>query len=241
MAKGDSSDILMKFVLGSGPIPGESTTELQPAGSTRRPLLLEGFEKGYMFELDNFRFAVGIQDDSDEAKKAAANAATVRGQPGRAGVPLVAATGAPAGRPGVAAAPAAHASTVGQFGAWRNGNTNVKYGVQVQPITFRRALDRTSFSLLQYCIDGTTFKSAALVKRKATGSAAAGEPYLRMDFLDGVLITDVSWSNDDPVQESCTFICRSIKVQYRPQLPDGSLGVPRPGEWSMRVRPGTSS
>jgi type VI protein secretion system component Hcp len=110
----------------------------------------------------------------------------------------------------------------------------VKYGVQVQPMSFKRSIDRASISLLQYCINCTTFDSVTLVKRKATGGPAAGEPYLRMDFTGGVLIIEASWSNDEPVTEDCKFISRAISVQYRPQLPDGTLGIIRHGSWSMR-------
>ena len=70
------------------------------------------------------------------------------------------------------------------------------------------------------------------MKRKAAGGASAGEVYLRLDFV-GVLITQVGWSNDDPVKETCQFIARAITVNYRPQLSDGTLGDTRHGFWSM--------
>jgi len=230
MAQGDSSDILMKFVLEGHKhaIAGESSTELD-TGKERSPLL-KGFEKFRMFEIDNFRFAVGIEDDTGgDAKAKAAQAAQALRVPGQPNRPQPA-----AGHPAAAVAGAARHASSGQFQAWRNGHGNVKYGVQVQPITFTRPIDRASISLLQYCINCTTFESAALVKRKATGGPAAGEAYLRMDFSGGVLITDVSWTNDDPVTETCKFISRAVTVQYRPQLPDGSLGIIRHGSWSMR-------
>lgn len=219
MAGGDSSDILMRFVLDGEPIAGESMTELDVPGRERSPLL-NGFGKARMFAIDSFRFSVGLDDDSmDPTQKSALHALRAQAHPGAGGHPVGGAPAAPAVR--------------SEFSGWRTGR-NVKYGVRVQPITFTRSLDRASVSLLQYCIKCTSFDSAALIKRKSAGSAFAGEPYLRMDFKDGVLLTEVSWSNDEPVTETCKFICRAITVQYRPQLPDGSLGIIRPGYWSMR-------
>ncbi len=212
MAAGDSSDILMKFVLDGDPIPGESNTELSIAGK-KPSQLLGGFEKMFMFEIDSFNFSVGIEDDSGGAQA----------RPGQH----------PAGhgtssRGTSAAPPAPHVG----FQAWRTGRAHKKYPVNVQPITFSRPIDRASNLLLQHCIKCTSFDSATLVKRKAAGSAAAGEAYLRMDFT-GVLITNIDWSNDEPIKETCKFISRAITVRYRPQLPDGTLGIIRPGFWSM--------
>ena len=176
MAGGDSSDILMRFVLDGEPIAGESMTELDVPGRERSPLL-NGFGKARMFAIDSFRFSVGLDDDSmDPTQKSALHASRAQAHPGAGGHPVGGAPAAPAVR--------------SEFSGWRTGR-NVKYGVRVQPITFTRSLDRASVSLLQYCIKCTSFDSAALIKRKSAGSAFAGEPYLRMDFKDGVLLTEV--------------------------------------------------
>jgi len=214
MAAGDSSDILMKFVLKKkgereGPIEGESSTELVIAGE-QRSNLLAGFKKKFMFEIDSFNFSVGINDDSGAA-------------PARPGQNPAAHGAAPRGTP---------AAPQGGFQAWRSGRPHKDYPVTVQPITFSRPIDRASNLLLQHCIACTSFESASLVKRKAAGTAAAGEGYLRMDFT-GVLITEIEWSNDEPIKETCKFISRAITVRYRPQLPDGTLGIIRLGFWSM--------
>ncbi len=104
--------------------------------------------------------------------------------------------------------------------------------VTVQPVTFTRMMDVASTTLLSHFIARTKFTRAALVKRKAAGSLAAGEPYLRFDFKK-VLISEAKWTNDDPVKESYTFYARAITMRYRPQLPDGTLGIVRQGFWSM--------
>ena len=94
-------------------------------------------------------------------------------------------------------------------------------------------MDTASTLLLHHCIQRTNFDSVALVKRKAAGGQAAGEAYLRLDF-QGVMLTQVSWSNDDPVKENYTMIARSITLRYRPQLPGGKLGAACVGFWSMQ-------
>jgi type VI protein secretion system component Hcp len=117
------------------------------------------------------------------------------------------------------------------FQAWRAGKS-AKYPVDMQPVSFTRSIDKSSATLIQNCIDCVAFDSASLIKRKAAGGQAAGEVFLRMDFL-GVLVIGVDWSNDDGVQETCQFICRSAMISYRPQLSDGTLAAPISRFWSM--------
>ena len=192
MASGDSSDILVRFMLNGHAIAGESSSELRKGKTPSR--LLKDFERHHYFEVDNFNFSVGIEGSDSDAGKA---------QPGK--TPVQAA--------GKGAAQPKAKSTLGGFTAWRAGQAHKKYPVNVQPVSFTRPLDRASSALLQHCIKCTSFDSATIVKRKAAGSVAAGEAYLRMHFA-GVLITDVEWSNDDPVRETCKFIARAITVHY---------------------------
>ena len=145
MAAGDSSDILMKFVLDGEPIPGESNTELVIAGE-QPSKLLGGFKKMFMFEIDSFSFSVGVEDDSGGAQarpgQHQAGHGTTSHGPGPRGAP--------------AAPPAPHVG----FQAWRTGRAHQKYPVNVQPITFSRPIDRASNLLLQHCINCTSFDSA---------------------------------------------------------------------------------
>ncbi len=206
MAASDSSDLFMMFVSRDGKIDGESTTKLVP--STSR--LLTGFVQGKIIEIDSFSFSVGLDDGSAKQKA---------GQAGHAGH----GQGPPPPPP----------HPLGNFAGWRGGTMgDNKYPISVQPITFTRGVDKASTTLLNACIGSTSFESATIVKRKSAGGLVTGLPYLRMDFV-GVLITDITWSNDDPVKETCRFISRAITVTYLPQLPDGSLGAPKVGFWSM--------
>jgi type VI protein secretion system component Hcp len=210
-AKGDSSDLMMKFVLNGSPtdrnatmVAAETTTEMVSFDRSPNPLL-RGFKQGYVFEVDEFSFKAGTIDDSqtedDKEKKK--------------------------GKKKNLAASAAR----GGYQEFRAGKPH-KYPVDLQPITFSRAIDAASSVLIQNCIDCTSYDSATIIKRKATGNLAAGEVFLRLDFV-GVLVTKIAWENDDQVKESCDFICRSVTISYRPQLPDGTLGAIVSGFWGM--------
>jgi type VI protein secretion system component Hcp len=126
------------------------------------------------------------------------------------------------------------------FARWRASNSDAEfkgqngrkgYPVNVQPVTFSRHVDKTSFQLMEKFLNGKPFCSAALVKRKPAGTKAAGEAFLRIDFED-VLIINIDWTDDEPVQETVKFISRVIRLQYRPQLPDGSLGDAKPATYA---------
>jgi type VI protein secretion system component Hcp len=202
---GDSSDLIMKFVLNGSPIAAESTTDVLSSQRSPNPLL-NGFKPGHMFEVDEFSFSAGTHDDPSG-----------NGQPKEK-------------RKGKASTVAANAMP-GGYQAWRAGKA-FKYPVDLQAIKFSRAIDAASSMLIQNCIDCTSYDSATIIKRKATGGIATGEVFLRLDFV-GVLVTKISWENDDEVKESCEFITRSVTISYRPQLPNGTLGAIVSGFWSM--------
>jgi type VI protein secretion system component Hcp len=207
MAQGDSSDLLMKFVLDGNPIPAGSTAQLDPTGRSTNPLL-KGFRERHILQIEQFTFKAGTTDDDDSGGGKADDA-----KKGKKGKTLSA------------------LATRGDHQSWRSGKAH-KYPVDLQPVSFTRSIDASSSILIQNCIDCISYDSATLIKRKAAGGVAAGEVFLRLDF-NGVLVINVDWSNDDEVEETCHFICRSVTISYRPQLPDGSLGAIVSGFWSM--------
>jgi type VI protein secretion system component Hcp len=119
----------------------------------------------------------------------------------------------------------------GGYQDWRGGKA-IEYPVDMHPVTFTRTIDKSSAYFLQNCIDCEGYDRVILIKRKPVGKLAAGEPFLRFDFSN-VLMVSVDWSNDDEVEETCQFIFRAVTISYRPQLPDGSLGAVVPAFWSM--------
>jgi type VI protein secretion system component Hcp len=216
MAQDEASDLMMKFVLQGQPIAAEGKADLSLGDSSSNPLL-NGFKPGYVFEVDRFTFRAGILDDDNTTQTAASGGVT--GQTGsRTSTPQQVATGSAQ-------------RTRGGYKGWRTGR-KMKYPADLQPVSFTRSIDASSSLLIQNCIDCITYDRASLIKRKSAGSQSAGEVFLRLDFI-GVLVIGVDWSNDDEVEETCQFICRSVTISYRPQLPDGSLGAIVPGFWSM--------
>jgi hypothetical protein len=84
------------------------------------------------------------------------------------------------------------------------------------------------------CCNSKSFASATLIKRKAAGTDTSGHAFLRIDFKD-VLVIGLDWDSGDVVKEKCKFICRGVKVQYKPQTSDGSLGAAVPGTWERMM------
>jgi type VI protein secretion system component Hcp len=206
MAKGEHSDLLMKFVLNNNAVPAESLTELVSHGKTPNPLLKD-FKPGFMFEVNRFSFRAGSVDDeaADKKEKDKEKSKEKKG--------------------------ASSIAKRGAYQSWRSGKPH-KYPVDLQPVSFTRPIDASSPALIQSCIDCVSYDSATIIKRKAAGSAAAGEVFMRIDFV-GVLIINVEWEDEDEIEETVQFICRSVTMSYRPQLPDGSLGGIVTGFWSM--------
>lgn len=89
-------------------------------------------------------------------------------------------------------------------------------------IEITRRIDGSSLTLMQCCFCASPVTSATIVKRRASGTSFAGEPYLRVDF-NGVLITRVSWSDSAIVNETYGFICRQMSFKYMAQDASGSL------------------
>jgi len=102
-------------------------------------------------------------------------------------------------------------------------------------------IDSASVTLFEACCGSQTFKSAVFVKRLATGGSNPGQGYgnpgrafLRIDFED-VMVTSLNWDDGDMLSESCEFICRGFKFQYRRQQADGRLLEPVSAEWHYKV------
>ena len=219
MAGENANDMFIKFVLNGSALPGECQTMVSTSGG--RNDLLTGFKPEEMFELQSFAFSVGIEDDDEETKnkkkneKAQKYGITVKPKRGAGNTVEI-----------------QQPRPLGGFPGWRRGGRDKPYPAEVQPITLTRSIDKASTLLMTHCVKCTSFDYIALVKRKPAGGKAAGQGFLRMDFV-GSLITEVAWTNEDPIKETCRFISRAITVRYKPQLPDGTLGAPRVGFWSM--------
>ena len=118
MAEGDSSDLIMKFVLDGQPVVAESTTRLISSERSPNPLL-KGVKHGHMFEIDEFSFKAGTLDDEAGNGADPKQTAKAKGK-----------------------TPASSAQR-GAYRAWRAGKPH-KYQFDVQPVTFTRPIDASS-------------------------------------------------------------------------------------------------
>jgi type VI secretion system Hcp family effector len=106
--------------------------------------------------------------------------------------------------------------------------------IDMQPIRFTRIFDMASPILFQALVDCETLSSVAIIKRKAANTQNSGEAYLRLDFTK-VLLTELEWEDKEHyVEETGSFIYRELKVQYRQQRADGSLGPPVAIDWKIQ-------
>jgi type VI protein secretion system component Hcp len=194
-------DLLMKFVKGGDAIDAECQTDVDP-----KDKFLEDFKPGKFFEIDEFNFGVGLEDDDSPSGKHHGG--------------------------GQGQAEMRHSRV--RFGNWLSGERTKAYPVDLEPFSFTRQMDRASPLLFEMCCNSQSFTSATLVKRKAAGSDASGHGFLRIDFKD-VLLIGVDWDSGDVVKEKCKFICRGVKMQYKPQLPNGTLSGAVPGTWNRTM------
>jgi type VI protein secretion system component Hcp len=195
-------DLLMKFVKGGDAIDAESLTTVDPTDR-----FLEDFKPGKFFEIDEFSFSVGLEDDdSPGSEKRQGTGSSDKDAPRRRT----------------------------RFDNWLSGERTKAYPVDLEPFSFTRQMDQASPLLFEMCCNSQSFASATLVKRKAAGSDVSGHGFLRIDFKD-VLVIDVDWDSGDVVKEKCKFICRGVKVQYKPQSAGGILGAAVPGVWNRTM------
>ncbi len=226
MSDKPTSDIVMKFVDKDGnPVWAESTLSVLKADP-----FMAGFEPigsydeySNFFEVTTFNYNITVKPDDENV-----GAMSQHGSAVNAGFP---------GRP-----PAAQ----DQFSRWRSAKNDeykkMKFPIEFDTFTFTRIIDGASPAFFRACCYQESFKTAALVRRVATGvrggteRSAAG--FLRLDFKD-VLITSISWDDGELVTENVEFICKHLQVRYRQQQADSSLLSPTEAIWDQD-RDGTS-
>lgn len=102
-----------------------------------------------------------------------------------------------------------------------------------QPLRVTQRLDRAVPALLQTAAAGRHVPSAVLSCRRPGREAA---DYLKVTLQD-VLVSGVKLgdSADAPPSAEVTLVYGKITVEYRPQMPDGSLGQAAIGGWDVRA------
>jgi type VI secretion system secreted protein Hcp len=101
-----------------------------------------------------------------------------------------------------------------------------------QPLKVTQRLDRAVPVLVQMGAAGQHVQSAVLACRRPGRDAA---DYLKVTLQD-VLISGVRLgdSAEAPPSAEVTLTYGRITIEYRPQMPDGSLGQPAVGGWDVR-------
>jgi len=111
--------------------------------------------------------------------------------------------------------------------------------VSIADFSITKPTDQASPALFKNCCAGKSFKTAVVTVQKATGGTT-GETYLQYDF-GNVYVTSISWagsggagggSHDTP-HETVSFTFESMKITYKPQKADGSLGSQQVAGWDQ--------
>jgi len=224
MAGSEDHDLYMILMDQDGdPVAADSRTDFTAGGGASSPLL-EGFSAGYVFEIQTFSMSASGDGKKRDKTLAAGNLEGLPAEYRDQWMSMVKALAVVQQKQHVAETVQNQAQTVGK------GKKEQSH--PVHPVTFTREIDSSSVPIMDSLINKGWYQQCSIVKRKAAGTAAAGEAYLRIDF-DDVLVQNVGWNDGERVTENVTFICRGVTMQYRPQNDDGSLGDTIPGEWSI--------
>ena len=111
---------------------------------------------------------------------------------------------------------------VSQSGTMHTGGGGSGGKCSCQDVSITKWVDKSSAPLLQACCQGTQYKDAMLIVRKAGGKVPL--EYLKIEMLD-VIVTSVSTGGsggEDKLTENVCLNFGSFKFMYQPQKPDGS-------------------
>lgn len=250
-----TTEILMQFVPEASGKAVEAecmTTITRNDGLANQtgPGMARPFENGRFFLVDTFKFGVELVDGEtesrDKAMKAMADLA--------AGKQISADMHAHLQKHMSDPAAAAASAGVQSFAKWRSATDDSwrrQDGKQVQPynarigeFSFTRRIDRSSLKLFKYLCASKDFAFATMIKRKSASVANSDLPenqsYLRLDFKE-VAVSSMKWSDDDVIEETCTFHAKEMRVQFwtekfdRITQTDGVLGFLNGAKWINQV------
>ncbi len=97
------------------------------------------------------------------------------------------------------------------------------YPVELEPISITRRMDAASVALFDHCQNVMILDKAVVLKRRAVGLDEL-RTYLRIEFID-MLITDFDWQEGEVIKETFKFICREVKISYRPEMRGQKAGI----------------
>ena len=222
-----TTEILMQFVPEGTALQAECTTQF-PVDDILATTGVDGFAgpftDGRYFLVDTFKFGVELRDGETDANKP--NVDAIQALLAKSGMAK-----------GVQKDLAKHISTAGtnaaqNFARWRSAtndswryqnNGNQTYSARIEEFAFTRRIDKATATLFDYCCRQKTFAFASMIKRKSAPAISDDRPtsqsYLRLDFAD-VQIASLSWSDDDVVEETCSFRAMKMRAQYWAEIGD---------------------
>jgi len=243
----ESTDVLMTLIQTSGSgLRAECASTWNGADT-----MAAGFAAGTFFEIEDFSLGGGLEltDDSARDKFSTSTNGSERGNdlfkrddPGKQGKE----DDTNRKRRDSGKSRAASGGRGTKFEAYVQGlnGWEKKLKLDVPEISVSRQMDTCSPLLFQSCLTMQAFKSAVIVKRKIIGRLAEKRVsvpmmgYLRFEF-DEPLITSIDWENGDIIKEKFKFVCRGIRMIYKRQNPNGSLGEEIPAKWKAQASPQT--
>ncbi len=220
-----TTEILMQFVPESLAVQAECTTQF-PDDDILATTGVDGFAgpftDGRYFLVDSFKFGVELRDGETDANRP--NIDAIQALLGKSGMAK-----------GMQKDLARHIATAGtnaaqNFARWRSAtdeawkyqqNDKQTYSARIEEFSFTRRIDKATATLFDYCCRQKTFAFASMIKRKSAPAmledGTTGQSYLRLDFAD-VQIASLSWSDDDVVEESCSFRAMKMRAQFWAEL-----------------------
>ena len=110
-----------------------------------------------------------------------------------------------------------------QSGSTHSGTGSGSGKVAVQDISITKPLDKSSPNLIKMCCQGTHFKTATLIIRKAGGKKPVD--YLQDRDDARTHITSISTGGaggEDEITEQITLNFGAFKLEYKPQAGEGA-------------------
>jgi type VI protein secretion system component Hcp len=221
----ESIDVLMTFIDSNGRgVAAECTSKWDKEDTD----MMEGFQDGKFFEVDDFDFGISLGASEDGGSEGGLPSSgnlggnSLHAPPDR--------NGAPTSQNAEKEAEKKKAtSSSKKFEKYIEGG-DIQFKPEIKEVTITRQADTSSIRFFQSCLHYGKFQRAILVKRKFTGRRDFHEAFLRLEFKEP-LITGIDWDDGENIKEKLKFICRGIVAAYRQQKADGTLKAAQQTSW----------
>ncbi len=124
------------------------------------------------------------------------------------------------------------------FGLHQQGKSDSGLGagagkVLFEDLHFTKRVDKSTPNLLVNCATGKPSATSVITVRKAGGDQ---QEYLKITMTNVIVSSyNSAGAEGDVPLESISFNFESVKVEYSPQNPDGSLGGSIEGGWNVKT------